>query len=200
MAPPIKKNQTEIWSALASATTQKTITELKREFEVNPLVSNCLASVVYAKQILADVEDARMAERPMDLNPPAWLLMHLATAADYAAMLLGGSGVCPADWNERADTKKPVSSNRSDYPSHDDLVNHFESAYKNAADLLAKATPEQTFSASKAGLLREGTADSSRNGGLPFGGSPCHSLGTAFRLASRYWKGTAVLAQGAIAH
>ena len=150
-----RKNQTEIRSALASAKTQKTITELKREFNVNPLVSNCLASVVYAKQILADVEDSRMAERPMDLNPPAWLLMHLATAADYAAMLLGGSGVCPADWNERADTKKPVSSNRSDYPSHDDLVNHFESAYKNAADLLAKATPEQLSAPQKLGFFEK---------------------------------------------
>ncbi len=151
----VEKNLFENRTGLASAEPQETITQLQREFNVNPLVSNCLASVAYAKQILADVEDARMAERPMDLNPPAWLLMHLATAADYAAMLLGGSGVCPADWNERADTKKPVSSNRSDYPSHDELVNHFESAYKNAADLLAKATPEQLSAPQKLGFFEK---------------------------------------------
>ncbi len=122
---------------------------------MNPLVSNCLASVAYGKQILADIEDAQMAERPMGLNPPAWLLLHLATAGDYAAGLLGGSGVCPADWNDKADTKKPVSSNRSDYPGKDELVTTFEKAYQNASDLLAKATPEQLAAPQKLGFFEK---------------------------------------------
>ncbi len=45
---------------------------------------------------LADIEDSSMCEQPLGLNYP-WLLLHLATAADYAASLLGGLGVCPAD-------------------------------------------------------------------------------------------------------
>lgn len=122
---------------------------------MNPMVTNCLASVSYGKQILADIEDARMAERPMDLNPPAWLLLHLATAADYAAALLGGSGVCPADWNEKADTKKPVSSNRTEYPGKDELVKTFEKAYQNAANLLSKASPEQLASPQKLGFFEK---------------------------------------------
>ncbi len=120
---------------------------------MNPLVSNCLASVHYGKQVLADIECDRMAERPMDLNPPAWILMHLATAADYAATLLGGSGVCPADWNEKADTKKPVSSSRGDYPAKEELVATFEKAYMHASDLLSKATPEQLAAPQKLGFF-----------------------------------------------
>jgi DinB superfamily len=122
---------------------------------MNPLVTNCLASVAYGKQILADIEDQRMAERPLNLNPPAWLLMHLASAADYAAALLGGQGVCPADWKDRADTKKPVSSNRADYPSHADLLKYFESSYQHAADLLSKATPEQLAAPQKLGFFEQ---------------------------------------------
>lgn len=120
---------------------------------MNPLVTNCLASVQYGKQILADVDDAQMAERPMGLNPPAWLLMHLATAADYAAVLLSGKGVCPADWNERADTKKPVSSNRADYPSKDELMKYFDSSYQNAADLLKNASAQQLAAPQKLGFF-----------------------------------------------
>jgi hypothetical protein len=122
---------------------------------MNPLVSNCLASVAYGKQILADIADAQMAERPLGLNPPAWLLLHLATAGDYAAALLGGHGVCPADWNDKADTKKPVSSNRSDYPGKDELVANFEKAYHNASELLSKATPEQLAAPQKLGFFEK---------------------------------------------
>lgn len=122
---------------------------------MNPMVTNCLASVNYGKQILADVEDARMAERPMNLNPPAWVLLHLATAGDYAAALLGGNGICPADWNDKADTKKPVSNNRTDYPGKEELVETFEKAYQNAADLLSKASAEQLASPQKLGFFEK---------------------------------------------
>jgi hypothetical protein len=119
------------------------------------MVTNCLASLSYGKQILADIEDNRMAERPMNLNPPAWLLMHLATAADYAAALLGGSGVCPADWKEKADTKKPVSGNRSDYPGKEELVSTFEKSYRHAADLLSKSTPAQLVQSQQLGFFEK---------------------------------------------
>ena len=59
---------------------------------------------------LADIEDASLCEQPLGLNHPAWLLLHVATDADYAASLLGGSGVCPADWNAKADTKKAADA------------------------------------------------------------------------------------------
>lgn len=122
---------------------------------MSAMISNIHAAVGYGMQILADVEDAKMAERPNDLNPPAWLLMHLATAADYASQMLGGKGVCPADWNDRADTKKPVSSNRADYPSRDELIRYFDSSYKNAANLLASASPEKLASPHNLGFFEK---------------------------------------------
>jgi hypothetical protein len=74
------------------------------------------------------------------MNHPAWLMMHLSTAADYASNLLGGQGVCPGDWNEKADTKKPLTQNRSDYPSKQELIQTFEAAFRHAADLYEKTS------------------------------------------------------------
>lgn len=102
------------------------------------LGSNTAATIAYAKQILADIDDAQMCEQPLGLNHPAWLLVHLSTAADYAAKLLGGNGVCPASWNAMGDTKKPLSQNRADYPPKVELINTFESAFQNAASLYQK--------------------------------------------------------------
>jgi hypothetical protein len=105
--------------------------------------TNTIATIAYAKQILADIDDGSMCQQPMGLNHPAWLLLHLATAADYASSLLGGSGVCPAEWNALADTKKPQTQTRSDYPSKDVLLSTFEAAYRHAADLYEKKSDEE---------------------------------------------------------
>ena len=81
--------------------------------------------------------------------------MHLATAADYTSKMLGGEGVCPADWNERADTKKPVSDKREDYPTKDELVSTFLSSYRHAVELLNQATPEALAAPQKLGFFEK---------------------------------------------
>jgi len=115
--------------------------------------TNTIATVEYAKQIMADVEDAIMCQQPLGLNHPAWLLLHLSTAADYASGLLGGQGVCPADWNKRADTKIPLTQNRSDYPSKEELLKTFEAAFRHAADLYQKLSDEDLNKPQKLGFF-----------------------------------------------
>ena len=114
---------------------------------------NTNATIGYAKQIMSDVDDASMCQQPLGLNHPAWLLTHLATAADYAAALLGGKGVCPAAWNEIADTKKPLTQNRADYPAKDELISTFEAAFKNAADLYETSSAEALNMPQKLGFF-----------------------------------------------
>jgi len=117
------------------------------------LGTNTLVTIGYAKQILADIDDSSMCQQPMGLNHPAWLLLHLATAADYAASLLGGQGVCPADWNAKADTKKPLTQNRQDYPSKEELISTFEAAFKNASSLYEKSSVEDLSKPQKLGFF-----------------------------------------------
>jgi DinB superfamily len=120
---------------------------------MNQITANTVATIGYAKQILADIDDANMCQQPLGLNHPAWLLTHLATAADYAASLLGGKGVCPANWNEISDTKKPLTQNRSDYPSKDELIKTFEAAYKNAANLYQSKSQDDLNKPQKLGFF-----------------------------------------------
>lgn len=120
---------------------------------MNIISTNTIATIAYAKQILADVDDASMCQQPMGLNHPAWLMVHLATAADYASSLLGGQGVCPADWNKKADTKKPLTQNRGDYPSKEELINTFEAAFRHAADLYQKSSEEDLNKPQKLGFF-----------------------------------------------
>jgi DinB superfamily len=120
---------------------------------MNAISKNTIATIAYAKQILADIDDSSMCQQPSGLNHPAWLLLHLATAADYASSLLGGQGVCPAGWNELADTKKPQTQTRSDYPSKEELVSNFEAAFKHAADLYEKSSAEDLNKQQKLGFF-----------------------------------------------
>ncbi len=115
--------------------------------------TNTIATIAYAKQITADIDDVSMCQQPMGLNHPAWLLLHLATAADYASTLLGGPGVCPASWNALADTKKPQTQTRSDYPSKEELLSTFEKAFRNAADLYEKKSTDELNQPQKLGFF-----------------------------------------------
>jgi uncharacterized damage-inducible protein DinB len=125
----------------------------KSEKTMSAIKSNTIATIAYAKQILADIDDASMCQQPMGLNHPAWLLLHLSTAADYASTLLGGQGVCPADWNALADTKKPLTQTRSDYPSKEELMSKFEAAFQNAADLYEKKSEGELNQPQKLGFF-----------------------------------------------
>ncbi len=116
------------------------------------IYTNTVATIAYAKQILADIEDGSMCQQPMGLNHPAWLMLHLSTAADYASVLLGGTGVCPPDWNALADTKKPLTQNRSDYPSKEVLLSNFESAFLHAAELYEKKSEDELRQPQKLGF------------------------------------------------
>jgi len=120
---------------------------------VSILSNNTNATIGYAKGILADVACETMCEQPAGLNHPAWLLIHLAVTADYAADLLGGKGVCPESWNVLGDTKKPLSTNRADYPTKQTLVETFEAAFQNAAKLYDQASATDLAKPQKLGFF-----------------------------------------------
>jgi len=120
---------------------------------MSPVATNTNATIEYAKQILSDIDDSSMCQQPSGLNHPAWLLVHLSTAADYAAKLLGGAGVCPDNWNAIGDTKKPLSQLRSDYPSKEELLATFEKAFQNAAALYEKSSSEALGQPQKLGFF-----------------------------------------------
>lgn len=126
----------------------------ERKFKIMSIIStNIHATIGYAKSILSDVDCATMCEQPLGLNHPAWLLIHLAGAADYAADLLGGKGVCPESWSVLGDTKKPLSTNRADYPKKQELIDTFEAAFLNAAKLYDSSSESDLAKPQKLGFF-----------------------------------------------
>ena len=52
----------------------------------------------YCRMLLAEITDERMTEQPMaGVNHPAWILGHLAWAADGALAMLGAPKLLPDD-------------------------------------------------------------------------------------------------------
>lgn len=100
----------------------------------------------YARQLLADVADEEFAEQPHPgMNHPAWLLGHMATAADYVLPMLGAKGVCPDGWGAVFYPGTVPDPTRAAYPSKGELLGAYEAghaALDAAAAAAAAATPD----------------------------------------------------------
>lgn len=98
----------------------------------------------YLRMLLADVPDERLAEQPVPgVNPPAWILGHLAFSADRGRWLLGLEPECPADWPSTfGPGSKPLGS-RGDYPTLDVLLKAVEDGFEHLRDQVVSATADQ---------------------------------------------------------
>jgi hypothetical protein len=53
----------------------------------------------YLRRVMADVPDEKLADEPAPgLNPPLWILGHLAISNDFGLRILGKPPVCPEAW------------------------------------------------------------------------------------------------------
>lgn len=124
-------------------------------FEAEIAVSRFLLQ--YAKLMLADVADERMAEQPLPgVNHPAWILGHLALTGDSAVALLGGEKTLDESWKALFGMGSQATAVRSDYPSKDELVAALEERFAKAIDLAASATAEHASRPNPNERLREG--------------------------------------------
>lgn len=98
------------------------------------------ANVGYGDMLLADIGTDQFAHQPQPgMNPPAWIIGHLAFVADRVASLLGAQAQ-HAEW-------KPLFGGGSAlqgadaYPSKDDLVAAWHAAQDRLAKAVAAADP-----------------------------------------------------------
>jgi hypothetical protein len=107
------------------------------------LMSNAVL-LGYAEQLVADISDADFVQQPLPgTNHPAWILCHLAMAGDGAIGLLGGDKILPPDWATKYGRDSKIGSERSEYPSRDEIVKQFRATYAGARELAAQADPER---------------------------------------------------------
>jgi hypothetical protein len=98
----------------------------------------------YCRMLVAEVPDERMAEQPVaGANHPAWVLGHLAWAADGTLEKLGGKRALPATWPALFGSGSKPSATRSLYPSKDELLRTLEQSYQNLRQQAGAASPQQ---------------------------------------------------------
>jgi len=110
----------------------------------------------YADMLIADLADEDFTAQPLPAtNHPAWILGHLAYVADGVIGLLGGEKLIDPEWGAKFGRDSKISSQRSDYPSREELVRAFRATHARVRELAAKADPERMQRPNPNARLRE---------------------------------------------
>ena len=98
-------------------------------------------TLVFLRRLVADVEDARLAEQPGGAaNHPAWVLGHLADSCQAMAGELGGAAWLPEGWGERFGTGSVPVADRAAYPEKDALLTVLDEGERRLAEFLSAMT------------------------------------------------------------
>ena len=99
-----------------------------------PLLHAWNLNLGYAKRLVADVSDDKMALQPApEMNHAAWVLGHLACTADMLGAMVGVKPVCPPEWTALFDWNSSPSSDASEYPAKSVLLKALEDAHAGVA-------------------------------------------------------------------
>ena len=102
-----------------------------------PLLHTWNMNLGYAKRLVADIPDDKMALQPApEMNHAAWVLGHLACTADMLGAMIGAKPVCPPDWAALFDWNSSPASDASRYPSKATLLKALEDAHAGIAAAL----------------------------------------------------------------
>ena len=111
----------------------------------DPLLHTWNLNLGYAKRLVADLQDEKMALQPAPgMNHAAWVLGHLACTADMLGAMIGLEPVCPGDWPDRFEWNSSPSGDASLYPSKAALLRALEDAHVRIAAALP-GVPESTW-------------------------------------------------------
>jgi len=103
----------------------------------------CAFALGYCRRLVDDIPDDALADQPSPgVTHPAWVLGHLAIAADAATVRLGGRPACPPDWRRLFGPGSAVSPDRAAYPSKAELLAAVERGFGLAVESARRATPE----------------------------------------------------------
>lgn len=104
---------------------------------INPLLHTWDLNLGYAKRLVANIPDDKMALQPApEMNHAAWVLGHLACTADMLGAMIGVKPVCPPEWTALFDWNSSPSSDASRYPAKSVLLKALEDAHAGIAAAL----------------------------------------------------------------
>ncbi len=97
----------------------------------------------YIEALVADLSEAEMTAQPAPgMNHPAWLLGHLAWAADFVPALLGGASSLDEEWSARFGARSRPIANAELYPDKATLLETLRTTHTAASQILPAITPQ----------------------------------------------------------
>ncbi len=92
--------------------------------------------------LLTGVDESKFADQPMPgMNPPAWILGHLAIVADRGCEVLGAPRQLSEAWHTQFGPGSTPSSKLSDYPSKAELLAALDAGHARLSSLALAADP-----------------------------------------------------------
>jgi DinB superfamily len=97
----------------------------ERERKVCPFVLGTL------EKLMEDVSDEELSRQPLPgMNPPRWIVAHLAVVADACLQLLGRQPVLPAEWHQSFSPGSKHGGEGGPQPSKAELLSAVRSAHE----------------------------------------------------------------------
>lgn len=108
------------------------------------------------EMLAADIPGSQFKHVPAPgINPPAWIVGHLAYVADSLSALLGGASGLPKGWDKLygrgSSGELPAGS-----PGKDELLRELRAAHGRLSEAMTSASPERLSSAHDIGPLKGG--------------------------------------------
>src|SRR3954468_506780 len=89
-------------------------------------------------RVMGDVSQEEMQRQPAaGVNPPAWILGHLAICTDFALQLMGRPTRLPKAWHEEFGPGTPPLPQQHAYPNRDELLAAVRSGHAEVVSALA---------------------------------------------------------------
>lgn len=105
-----------------------------------PLLTLYGFTLAACERLMADIAPAEMERQPTPgVNPPAWILGHLAICTDFALQLLGQPMRLPRAWHEEFGPGSSPLPEKHAYPSRDELLTALREGHAAVATALAAA-------------------------------------------------------------
>lgn len=96
----------------------------------------------FAEKLVKDLSPEQMVQQPGGvINHPAWSLGHLTNSANSLAQLLGLESQAPEGWDKLFSTGGIPSSDRSLYPSKEELLGELKTQHSRNTKALQEADP-----------------------------------------------------------
>ncbi len=109
----------------------------------NDLLTAAAVNVDYARRLVADIPEDKMAEQPAEgMNHAAWVLGHLAYVFDSMIAVWGQKPSMSPEWKALFNVPSKPMPERDKYPSKPELWDAYEQAYQRIVDVVRSASDE----------------------------------------------------------